>query len=104
VNDELGEGKRGKAIPVTGCGGPRGCEMSRLPHFLDNQLSNGSEVVSLEALAALYPQEDSWYSFLLEGDDGHNHCLIYSITSIYPRRVTKLRSTLTTTRYEAKYY
>jgi hypothetical protein len=41
------KGKKGKAIPVTGCGGPEGCEMSRLPHFLDNQLTDGSEVVSL---------------------------------------------------------
>jgi hypothetical protein len=28
--------KKGKAIPVTGRGGPKGCEMSRLPHFLDS--------------------------------------------------------------------
>jgi hypothetical protein len=25
---------KGKAIPVTGRGGPQGCETSRLPHFL----------------------------------------------------------------------
>jgi hypothetical protein len=36
-----------KAIPVTGRGGPKGCDMSRLPHFLDNLLTNGGEVVSL---------------------------------------------------------
>jgi hypothetical protein len=47
VNDELGEDKKGKGIPVTGCGGPMGCEMLRLPNFLDNRLSNGNEVVSL---------------------------------------------------------
>jgi hypothetical protein len=28
--------KKKKAIPVTGREGPDGCEMSRLPHFLDN--------------------------------------------------------------------
>jgi hypothetical protein len=28
-----------KAIPVTGCGGPQDCEMSRLPHFLNNRLT-----------------------------------------------------------------
>jgi hypothetical protein len=39
--------KKGKAIPVTGCGGPQGCEMSSLPHLLDNQLTDDSEVVSL---------------------------------------------------------
>lgn len=26
------------AIPVTGFGDPWGCEMSKLPHFLDNRL------------------------------------------------------------------
>jgi hypothetical protein len=56
-----------KAIPVTGHGGPLCCETSRLPHFLDNQLTAGSKVVSLTCqLEALYLQEDSWYSFLLE--------------------------------------
>jgi hypothetical protein len=37
---------KGKAIPVTGREGPEGCETSRLPHFLDNRLTNGGEVVS----------------------------------------------------------
>jgi hypothetical protein len=41
-----------KGIPVTGCGGPKGCEESRLPHFLDI----GSQmVVRLSALLASYP-------------------------------------------------
>jgi hypothetical protein len=41
--------------------------MSRLPHSLDSWLTDGGEIVSLMCrLAALYPQEDSWYSFLLE--------------------------------------
>jgi hypothetical protein len=35
-----------------------------LPHFLSNRLADGGEVVS----RALYPQEDSWYSFLLEAE------------------------------------
>jgi hypothetical protein len=56
----------GKAIPVTGREGPYGCETSRLPHFLDNRLTDGGEVVS--PTVALYPQEDSWYSFLLEAE------------------------------------
>jgi hypothetical protein len=35
--------------------------------FLDNLLRDGGEVVSLTRRpAALYPQEDFWYSFLLE--------------------------------------
>jgi hypothetical protein len=38
--------KRKKAIPVAGHEGPYGCRTSRLPHFLDNQLTDGGEVVS----------------------------------------------------------
>jgi hypothetical protein len=43
----LKKGKH-KAIPVTGHGGPYDCEMSRLPHFLDNRLTDGGEVVGLK--------------------------------------------------------
>jgi hypothetical protein len=32
--------KKGKAIPVKGHGGPKGCETSKLPHFLDNRLTD----------------------------------------------------------------
>jgi hypothetical protein len=42
---------------------------SRLPHFLDNRLTDGGKVVSLTRQpAALYPQEDFWYSFRLEAE------------------------------------
>jgi hypothetical protein len=38
-------------------------------HFLENRLTDGGEVVSLiHQPAALYHQEDSWYSFLLEAE------------------------------------
>jgi hypothetical protein len=37
----------GKTIPVTGHEGPEGCEMSRLPHFIGNQLTDGGEIVGL---------------------------------------------------------
>jgi hypothetical protein len=37
--------KKGKAIPATGHGGPQGSETSRLPHFVDNQLTDGGEIV-----------------------------------------------------------
>jgi hypothetical protein len=43
--------------------------MSKLPHFLDNRLTDGGESVSfMRRLATLYPQEDSWYSLLLEAE------------------------------------
>jgi hypothetical protein len=37
-----------KDIPVTGRGGPEGCETSRLPHFLNNRFTSDDEVVSLK--------------------------------------------------------
>jgi hypothetical protein len=40
--------------------------MLRIPHFLDNQLTGGGEVISLTHRPHSTPQEDSWYSFLLE--------------------------------------
>jgi hypothetical protein len=35
-----------RAIPVTGRGGPCGCETSRLPHFLYNRFTDGGDVLS----------------------------------------------------------
>jgi hypothetical protein len=55
-----------KAIPVTDRGGLYGCERSRLPHFLDNRLTDGGEDVSFTRRPPFSPQKDSWYSFLLE--------------------------------------
>jgi hypothetical protein len=48
--------KKRKLIPVTGRGGPQGCETSRLPHFLDNRLTDGSEVISLTRGPHFTPQ------------------------------------------------
>jgi hypothetical protein len=45
--------KKGKAIPVTGRGGPKGCETPSLPHFLDSLFIDGGEVVSLTRRPAL---------------------------------------------------
>jgi hypothetical protein len=59
---------KGKAIPVTGCEGPYGCETSKFPHFLDNRLTDGDEVVSPKCQLPFTPQEESWYSFLLEAE------------------------------------
>jgi hypothetical protein len=47
---------------------PQGCETLRLPHFLDNQLTDIGEAVSLKSWPPLTPQEHSWYSFLLEAE------------------------------------
>jgi hypothetical protein len=46
---------KGKAILVTSREGPQGCETSRLPHFLDNRLIDGGEVVSPTRRPALHP-------------------------------------------------
>jgi hypothetical protein len=37
--------------------------------FIDNRLTDGGEVVSLTLQpSVLYPQEDSWYPFLLKAE------------------------------------
>jgi hypothetical protein len=43
--------------------------MLRLPHFPDNWLTDDTEVVS----ATLYPQENSWFSFLLDAESAQGH-------------------------------
>jgi hypothetical protein len=48
---------KGKAIPVTGREGPSGCETSRLPHFLDNRLTDGGKVVSLTRWPLFTPRK-----------------------------------------------
>jgi hypothetical protein len=57
-----------KAIPVTDLEYPSGCEMPKLPHFLDNRLTDGVEFVSLTRRPLCTSQEDSWYLFLLEAE------------------------------------
>jgi hypothetical protein len=52
--------RKGKAIPVTGRESPYGCETSKVPHLLDNWLTEGGEVVRLKRRPPFTPQEDSW--------------------------------------------
>jgi hypothetical protein len=52
-------GCKSKAIPVTGRGGPCGCETSRLAHFLDNLLTDGGKVVSPTRRPPFIPTECS---------------------------------------------
>jgi hypothetical protein len=64
---------KGKAVPVTGRKGPQECERSRIPHLLDNRLTDGGKVVSLTRGAPFTPREFSWYSFLLEAVSTRGH-------------------------------
>jgi hypothetical protein len=59
---------KGKAIHVTGRGGPWDRGLSRFPYFPDNRLTDGGVIVGLTRRAPFTPQEDSWYSFLLEAE------------------------------------
>jgi hypothetical protein len=55
-----------KDIPVTGHGGPKGCERLRLPHYLGKRRLDGGKVVSPTLPPGFFSFKDSWYSFLLE--------------------------------------
>jgi hypothetical protein len=57
-----------KFIPVTRRESPKGCETSRLPHFLDDRFTDGGKVVYPTHRPPFTPQEDSWYSFLYEAE------------------------------------
>jgi hypothetical protein len=48
---------KGKAIPVTGRASTQGCETSRFPHFLENRLTDGGEVVSLTPRLSFIPRK-----------------------------------------------
>jgi hypothetical protein len=57
-----------KALALTDHGDPLGCETSKIPHFLDNWLTDGGEVINLKRPPPFNPQEDFWYSFLLDAE------------------------------------
>jgi hypothetical protein len=54
---QVSKGIKGKDIPVTGRGGPYDCETSRHPHFIDNRLTDGGEVVSLTRRPPFTPEK-----------------------------------------------
>jgi hypothetical protein len=53
---------KSKAIPVTCRGGLKGCEMSRIPHCLDNRLIDGDKVVSPTHRPHLTPQTHFFFN------------------------------------------
>jgi hypothetical protein len=51
-----GKGKgNSKIVPVTGRGGLLGCETSRLPHFLDNRLTDAGKFAGLTRRSPFTP-------------------------------------------------
>jgi hypothetical protein len=54
-----------EAIPVTGRVGLLGCEMLRIPHCLDNRLTDGGKVVSSTHPPHFTPQKH--YYFYVSG-------------------------------------
>jgi hypothetical protein len=60
-----------KAIPVTGLGGLWGCKMLRIPHCLEDRLTDNGKTISLTRRPHCTPQKHFfffWYSFLLEAE------------------------------------
>jgi hypothetical protein len=62
--------KKLETVPITGRGGPLGCEILRIPHCLDNRLIDGGKFVSPMHRPNVTPQKHFLlcfqYSFLLE--------------------------------------
>jgi hypothetical protein len=54
--------KKSKAIPITGCGWLHACEMLRIPHCLDNRLTDGGKVVSPMYQPHFTPQKHYYFS------------------------------------------
>jgi hypothetical protein len=59
--------------------------MSKFPHFINNWLTDGGEVVSLKLRPRFNPpppQEDSRYSFMLEAESTQGHSTAGKIRSV----------------------
>jgi hypothetical protein len=62
-------GKNRSSYPCNRLWKPIGlCDMEALIFSLENRLTDGNKVVSLTHPPGFTPQEDSWYSFLLEAE------------------------------------
>jgi hypothetical protein len=61
-------------MPVTGHGGPKICESSRFPHFLDNRLTGGSESISLMRRPHFTPRKNpgTHFCYTLSRPQDHN--------------------------------
>jgi hypothetical protein len=57
---------KGKAVPLQAWSGPEGSRKLRFPDFMTTAQDGGR--VSALRTGRLYPQEGSWYSFLLEAE------------------------------------
>jgi hypothetical protein len=66
--------RRYKSIPVTGREGPYGCKTSRFPHFLENRLTGGGEVVSFTRRPPFTPRKASGthFCYRLSWPQGHS--------------------------------
>jgi hypothetical protein len=56
--------QRVKAIPVSDRAGQEGCEASRLPHFLDNRLTDVGEVVTLTQRPIVLYTQGTFFVFI----------------------------------------
>jgi hypothetical protein len=65
---------KGKAIPVTGRGGPEGCETWRFPNFPHNRLTDGGEVVSHKQRPPFTPRKipGTHFCYGLSRPQGHS--------------------------------
>jgi hypothetical protein len=74
--------QKGKVLPVTGCGCPKGSETLRLPHFLCNLFTDGGEVDSLKCRPPFTARKIPGTHFCLRLSRPHGHSVVGRIKSI----------------------
>jgi hypothetical protein len=70
------------ANPITGCGGPWGSEMSRLPYFVENRLTDSGEIVNLTHLPSFTARRTPGTHFCLRLNRPQGHSGAGKIRSI----------------------